>query len=576
MGLARTRHVPVRVSLILFGCTLFGGALAGARAWGVETADRIYYGGTILTVNDRSPTAAALAIASGKILAVGGKAEVFRHKSSSTEMVDLAGHALVPGFIDPHSHFLNALQVVGWANVSAPPVGQVTSISDVVAELKRVQERDNPAPGDWIIGYGYDASTLKERRDITRDDLDPAFPDHPVMLIHVSNHGCVLNSAGFKKVGVDAGTKTPAGGVIMRKPGSEEPAGLLMENAFLPIFAALPKPSTEALLAAMKPAQEQYARAGYTTIQEGATQFGDLNLLRQAAEQKLFYLDLVAIPFFTDAARIVGQPGNDFGVYHNRLKLGAVKCIADGSPQGKTAYWSQPLATAGPVGQRPWRGEPNMTQAAIDEMYALCYRHDVRVFTHANGDAAIDMALAAHRKAAGDGKSDRRPVMIHSQFARPDQLEQFVRLGVQPSFFTNHAFFWGDVHVQNLGRDRAYFLSPMRTAERLGLRGTNHTDYTVTPLDPLFTMWTAVNRVSRSGEVIGIQERITTAEALRALTIHAAYQYGEEQSKGSLEVGKLADLVILSDNPLAVEPMHLRSVRVLTTVKEGAVVFTAP
>ena len=197
----------------------------------------------------------------------------------------------------------------------------------------------------------------------------------------------------------------------------------------------------------------------------------------------------------------------------------------------------------------------------------------MQTYTHANGDAAIDMVLAAH-EAAG-APQGRRPVIIHSQFVRPEQLNSYARIGAVPSFFTNHAFFWGDVHVKNLGLARASFLSPLRSAIARGLHFTNHSDYAVTPLDPMFILWTASERTSRSGAVIGPDERVTVAEALRAITIDAAYQYFEEASKGSIEPGKLADFVILDRNPLNATGQALRSIRVLETIKEGETVYKA-
>jgi predicted amidohydrolase YtcJ len=201
------------------------------------------------------------------------------------------------------------------------------------------------------------------------------------------------------------------------------------------------------------------------------------------------------------------------------------------------------------------------------------YEQDAQVLVHCNGDATIDMLLTAH-KAAGAPR-DRRTTVIHSQFVRRDQLDDYVQLGVNPSFFTNHAFFWGDVHVRNLGRERAYFSSPMKTARSLGLRMTNHSDFLVTPLDTMFILWSAVNRLSRSGQTIGPDERISVLDGLKALTIDGAYQYFEEDRKGSITAGKLADLVILSANPMKVDPATIKDIRVLETIKEGRTVFTS-
>lgn len=196
---------------------------------------------------------------------------------------------------------------------------------------------------------------------------------------------------------------------------------------------------------------------------------------------------------------------------------------------------------------------------------------------HANGDAAIDVLLKAHEyAAAGDLAKDRHTTVIHSQFVRRDQLDKYVEYNLIPSLFTEHAFYFGDTHVRLRGREQAHFLSPMRTAIDMGLRPTNHTDFNVSPLDQLFVVWTAVNRVSRSGEVIGADQRVTALEALKAITINAAYQYREEQSKGSITVGKLADLVILDGNPLSVDPMDIKDIEVVETIKEGRTIYRRP
>lgn len=186
------------------------------------------------------------------------------------------------------------------------------------------------------------------------------------------------------------------------------------------------------------------------------------------------------------------------------------------------------------------------------------------------------MLLRAHISAGGDPKADQRTVVIHSQFMRPDQLDSFVEYKFIPSFFTNHAFFWGDVHIQNLGKERAFFLSPMKSAQAKGLHYTNHSDYLVTPLNPLFVLWSAVARTSRSGVILGPEERVTPMEALKALTINGAYEYFEEKAKGSIEPGKLADLVLLEKNPLKVETNAIKEIKVVETFKEGKSVYKAP
>lgn len=537
------------------------------------TADKIYLGGDIITMDEKNPVADAVAIKDGRILAVGSKADVLKTGGAFTEIVDLGGRSLLPGFLDGHSHFFQAAMIADYVNVSAPPVGPGSSIAAIIATLKEHVAAKPLLPGEWLIGYGYDGTALSDGRDANVDDFDKDFPETPLVLVHVSGHGCIMNSVGFRTVGINANTPTPAGGITLRKPGSNEPAGLLMENSWFPVLAQLPKPSPQLLLANFGKAQQMYARTGYTTVQDAPVDPQVMPLYRAAADHGLFYLDLNA---YWDSHEFLASErvGSDFrSPRADKYRLSGVKIIADGSPQGKTAYFTQPYLTGGPGGEKDWCGTPTVTQEHMNAVVKKAYEHDSQVLVHCNGDATIDMLLTAH-KAAGAPR-DRRTTVIHSQFVRRDQLDDYVQLGVNPSFFTNHAFFWGDVHVRNLGRERAYFSSPMKTARSLGLRMTNHSDFLVTPLDTMLILWTSVNRLSRSGQTIGPDERISVLDGLKALTIDAAYQYFEEDRKGSIIAGKLADLVILSANPMRVDPAIIKDIRVLETIKEGRTVFTS-
>lgn len=542
----------------------------------VDAADTIYAGGTIVTIADAEPTAEAVAVKDGRILAVGTLAEVLaRHEGEATRRVDLGGRTLLPGFIDGHSHIGHAIQVVSWANLSIPPVGSVDSIAALIDALKQHASRIGAAPGDWIVGWGYDQDGLEEARHVTRDDLDPAFPDNPVLLLHVSGHGVVLNSRALAAVGIDASTPTPEGGVIARMPGSEEPTGLLMETAMMPALQAMPRKGPEEQLAGLDAVQALYAQNGYTTIQDGASDPSVLALLRDAAARERLLLDVVALPVAMDAASAASLFEQRYGTYEGRLKLGGVKLLTDGSPQGRTAYFSEPYLTGGLSGEADWRGKPFIPEADYEAVVAKLYAAGIPVWTHANGDAAVDMVIRAHELAGAKAADDRRDVVIHSQFVRPDQLDSYARLGLGASFFSNHAFYWGDVHVTNLGQERAFFLSPLKSAAERGIRYSNHTDYIVTPLDPMMTVWTAVTRTSRSGVVIGPAERVSPLQALRALTIDAAWLYREENRKGSIEPGKLADFVVLDANPLGVDADALRGIKVVATIKEDKPVFGA-
>jgi len=364
----------------------------------------------------------------------------------------------------------------------------------------------------------------------------------------------------------------------VRKKGSNEPDGLVMEMAFLPIFASLPKPTPEQEVEWSKARQMLYAAAGITTAHEGATHAADIALMQRVAAADANIIDIVAYPFITDLDAVLkDNPPSSFGQYKNRLKLGGVKITIDGSPQGKTALFTTPYLTGGPGGEDNWKGEPTFPEDTVKAMVKRVYDLELQLNLHANGDGAIDMFLRAHEyAAAGSLDTERRTTVMHSQFVRRDQLDNYVAYKIIPSFFTEHTYYFAEAHLKQRGKEQTYFLSPMRTAIDKSLRPTNHTDFNVTPLDQMFVVWTAVNRVSRNGEVIGPDERVTPIEALRAITINAAYQYFEEKTKGSIEAGKLADLVILDRNPLEVAPMEIKDIRVVETIKEGKTIYAAP
>lgn len=541
------------------------------------TADTIYHGGSIITINDAAPSAEALAVKDGKILAVGAKADVLQTKGDATRVVDLGGKALLPGFLDGHSHFINALSVARQANVYAPPFGPGNTREAIVGALKKLQQERGIPKGETIMAYGYDDSLFPDGGKLTAADLDPHFPDNPVMVGHVSLHGAVLNSAALRKYNITAATETPPGGVIVRKPGTKEPEGLLMETAFLPIFASLPKPAPEETMAALVEGQRIYAAAGITTAHEGATHVADLAILERGAKAGKLFLDVIAFPFITELEAILkDHPPASFGKYNGGLKLGGVKITADGSPQGRTAFFTKPYLQGGPSGEPNWKGEPTFPVPVLHSMIKKVYGLGLPLIIHGNGDAAIDVILAGHEAALGNKKAgDHRTGIIHCQFVRKDQLEKIAAWKMIPSFYTEHTFFFATTHTQNRGREQAHFLSPLKTALSNGIRFANHTDFNVAPIDQLFVLWSSVNRVSREGEVIGADERITPLEGLKALTINAAYWYREEERKGSLETGKLADLVILDRNPLTVDPVTIKDIKVLETIKEGKTIYSA-
>jgi predicted amidohydrolase YtcJ len=541
-----------------------------------QFADVIYHGGPILTMDGEAPSyCEAVAVKDGKILFVGSQIEALNRRGDATQLRDLGGKAMLPGFIDAHSHFLFALTMENQVNVASPPVGPAKDIPSTVAAILAYQARAKVPARGWLIGWGYDSERLAEGRHITKQDLDPVFPDHKVILIHVSGHGAVLNSQALAFAGIDANTKTPPGGFIDRLPGSNEPAGLLMETAYLPLTERLPQPSKAELMELMKPAQMMYAASGYTHAQEGFTPLANLDFLLDAAEADKIFLEIASLPSFFDMPKWINNSRYKFGEYRKGLKLQGVKFTQDGSPQAKTAYVSTPYLTGGPSGQPNWRGETTQHRDEFLRQVKMALGAGLQVFIHANGDATIDQVIEAVDQAGIRAANDRRTIVVHSQFQRPDQLDKYVRLGLSPTYFTNHTYFWGDVHVKNIGAEKAAFISPIRAAKAKGLIFSNHTDFNVTPLDPIFVIWTAMARQSRSGRIIGPDQRVDAYTALQALTTGPAWQIFEENRKGKIKTGLLADFVILSADPVRTDIDKIRSIKVLETIKRGKTIYAA-
>jgi predicted amidohydrolase YtcJ len=542
-------------------------------------ADAVYVNGDVVTVDERRPAAEAVAVARGRIVAVGSTAEVLALVGPETRVVDLDGRTLAPGFVDGHGHITQVAAEIDWADLQPPPAGGIGCVDDIVSALRR-RRSELAFPHRHILGAGYDDSMLDEGRHPTKEDLDRVSTEHPVWVVHVSRHMAVGNSLALAQAGIEAATPDPEGGVIARHPGTREPTGLLEETAWQHVKMTLVPPVAEHRYAElMRRAGQRYARYGITTAQDGGTDLAGMNMLVGAAREEALPIDVIAYALypFEDRLRAGSEP-YEGRRYRDRLRVAGAKIILDGSPQGKTAWLSRPYLIP-PPGEGPdYAGFPFIPDdAAVADLCARCFRAGRQLIAHANGDAAAEQMIEAVARADRElGRADRRPVMIHAQTVRDDQLDRMRALGIVPSFFPAHCFFWGDWHVASvLGRERAFRMNPAQSARRRGMRFSIHNDAPVVPPNVLFLMWNAVTRLSRAGEVIGPAERLTPLEALRAVTIDAAYQCFEEAEKGSIEVGKLADLVVLSANPLRVAPDAIKDIEVLATLKEGVPVYVS-
>ncbi|MFM8533586.1 MAG: amidohydrolase [Acidimicrobiia bacterium] len=536
-------------------------------------ADTLYVGGPIVTMSDAQPDGEALAVKDGKILAVGGRRDIEKaHKGRATKVVDLGDKTLMPGFIDGHAHTQQfGAQAVG-ANLLAPPDGEVNSIDDVVAKLKVFGAGPDVAITGWIFGVGYDDALLG--RHPTREDLDKVSTTVPVMATHISGHFCSVNTLGLEKIGFNATTRDPEGGVIRREADGKTPNGVLEELAAIPAMARFLAPKDQADKDVfLKRGLELAKSYGYTTANEGrmfsAGQHADMV---SAADRGLVDIDFLGWMDYSSRAELDRSFSKE---YKNRYRLAGLKITLDGSPQGRTAWRTVPYLLP-PDGQKPgYQGYPaipstKQVEAYLDEAFTKGWP----VKVHANGDAAVDQLFEALKPViARHGVKPGEVVLIHGQFIRSDQVKELKPLGIFPSMFPMHTFYWGDWYKKIVGPEQANQISPMRSILNTGLHATSHTDAPVALPNLMQVVWATVNRTTRSGDVVGPDERVTPLEAMKMVTLWGAEQFGEQDRKGSLEPGKLADMVVLSDNPITIEPMKLNSIVVLETIKEGKSVY---
>jgi predicted amidohydrolase YtcJ len=547
-----------------------------AQAQQLQPADRIWSGGPILTMNDAAMRVEAVAERGGRIVAVGTNAEVMRFRGPQTQVNDLAGRCMIPGFIDPHGHIvLGGLQAVS-ANVLPAPDGKVTDIASMQAVMKEwvAANAEVIRRVNLIVGFGYDNAQLKELRHPNRDDLDAVSKDVPVVAVHQSGHIVAFNTKALEVTKLTAETPDPTGGIIRRREGSKEPDGVLEELAVIgPVFQLLGGIGTAGLRAFAKAGAEMWASFGYTTAQEGRANPVIGEQLKAVAAEGGFKNDIaVWVDVLAGKDFILANKGR---TYTNRLRFAGGKISTDGSPQGFTAYRDRPYYR--PVGNYPpgYKGYPTAQQEAVNEMVDWAFANDVHILTHCNGEGASDMYIGALRAAeTKHGKKDRRAVLVHGQFLREDQVDSFKELGVMPALFPMHTFYWGDWHRDHtVGPIAADNISPTGWCRQRGMMFTSHHDAPVATADSMRVLDATVTRRTRSGDILGPSQRVDVITALKAMTIWAAYQQFEEASKGSIEVGKLADLVILSADPTAVVPETIHKLKVQETIKEGATIY---
>lgn len=535
--------------------------------------EKIYYNGKILTMRHKSGQDAAaqapeaVFVKDGIIAGIGDTRKLSEMAPGASKY-DLEGKCLMPAFIDAHSHFVMNGQMALCANLS-----DCASYEDIIHTLKSYIDKENIKENQAVLGFGYDHNFLKEGGQPDKRVLDQISTKIPIFILHISAHLGCANSAALALAQITASTPDPTGGVIGRLSDSMEPSGYLEEAGIQILQAAIAPMMKADPVKMMKHMQKTYLENGVTTAQDGASTAKDLQMLTQMADAHMLAMDVVAYPLMSAGGqKIVSENPHLCQGYKDHVKIGGYKLVLDGSPQGRSAWMSEPYLG----GEEGYCGYPWMEDAEVEKYVQQAVSEHRQILAHCNGDAASEQFLNAYEKAleATHVKDDLRPVMIHCQTVRNDQLDRMAQLHMIASVFVGHVWYWGDVHKRNFGEKRGNHISPVKDALKRGIHVNFHQDTPVTKPDMLHSVWCAVNRLSRGNDVIGADQKISVYDALRAVTIEAAYEYFEEDTKGSIEVGKRADLVILDQSPLDIDPMKIKEIKVLETIKDGITVFS--
>lgn len=534
------------------------------------TADFVAIGGTVLTLDPAGRRVRALAATGGRITALGSERELAALIGPATTVLDLGGRTVIPGFVESHNH------PAFFGMTLAAPVDAGSPPNDTIADIAcRVEQAAKDlGPGEWVRGFRYDDTLLADGRHPTKADLDPVSPCNPVVLTHVSGHFCTANSLALREVGVTAETPDPPGGFIVRDARGD-PTGVLVETAAFLVTSRLPGQGVAELAEALLLADEEYLANGVTSVHDtgigligGAAELEAYAVLRRAGKLRTRvrgYLFHALLPGLDE-----GTPeAPDFAGVDEKFAMTGVKIVADGSIQGKTGCLAEGY-TCDPDEHGMMLLEP----ADLGRRIAALDAAGWQVAVHGNGDAAIDAIIDGYARLGSPHGTGRRHRIEHCQTVREDQLDRMAAHDVLASFFIKHVHYWGDRHRDVfLGPDRARRISPLVSARSRGIHFGLHSDTPVTPVPPLEGIWCAVRRITRRGDVLGPEQRVDVDAALRAYTIDAAYLAGEEKIKGSLEIGKLADLAVLSGDPTAVDADLIRDLTVEATVSGGEIVW---
>lgn len=545
----------------------------------MDKVDFVIINANVLTLDQDNRRAGSIAVTNGHITGIWKESEPPRNSvniTTETEVINLKGNTLIPGFIDTHNHILGYSQSRQLVDCSSP---LNRNIDDVIGNIRH--KAAQVPNGEWVRGQGYDDTLLADSRHPTREDLDHAAPNHPVFIQHTSGHLGVANSMALEIAGINKDISDPQGGHYGRDSAGRLNGVIYEMAAMAPIMAVTPVPSEEELIRGLGEAANDYIAQGITTNTDaavGGILGDDLNIHLKAAEKGInpMHTQLMIMHnllredgvFSGYTAEQLDQELRERS--NNRARLDSVKMFQDGSIQGLTAALRKTYYCDENI-----YGDLHHGQKALNNEILDLHNRGFRIAVHGNGDRAIGSVLDAYANALTETpRLDHRHRIEHVQSATFEDLNKMKNFKIAGSFFINHVYYWGDRHERVfLGPERARRISPLADAVELDLLFTLHSDCPVTPISPLFSVWAAVNRITREGNVLGPEQCIDVNTALKSMTIYGARLNFNEKNSGSIELGKQADFAVLEADPAGVDPREIKDISVQATIIDGKIVY---
>jgi len=558
-----------RMGLVALGLVLAATLTAGP-ALAAKAAETVYLNGNIYTVDEKQPKASAVAISGQKLVYVGSDKGAKAYVGKATKVVDLKGKTVLPGLIEGHMHYTGEGQKMLQVFVFWLPKDQI--LARVKAEAAKL-----PA-GTWIIGRGWNQEVWPDKKFPTKEDLDAVAPNHPVALTRACGHALWVNSKALQIAGIDKNTPNPEGGTI-EKDAAGNPTGILNETAMRIVRGKIAPMTDERLREAMLKAQEEMFSYGITSVMSAGTSGTITSVKENELLSELYGKGLLKVRIYNmvnmDDAKHYYKKGPQIGLYGDRLTIRAIKFYADGSLGARSALMLEPYS------DKPGeKGVERTSAAVLYEGYKEAYRNGFQISTHAIGDGANRRVVDLYEKTMKDvPRKDSRPRIEHFQCATALDIDRIARLKIIPAMQGIHATSDKNMAEKRIGPERIKYAYAWRKVIKSGSVIVNGSDAPVEPVNPYWGLYASVTRMDNDGQPDGgwyIGEGMTREEALKSFTIWAAFGQYEEKTKGSLQKGKLADLVVIDRDYMKCPAKEIKDIKALLTVVGGEEVYRSP